>query len=239
MNTRPDEFVDAARVGSREALEKLVSAIQDPIHRLATRMLVNPEDAREATQEILIIVVTKLATFEGRSAFMTWVYSIAANHLTTARKVRDRDPRLTFDIFREDLHDGLADDTAVSAEHHVLLNELRVSCTMAMLLCVDLDHRIAYVLGEILEFEHGEAAEALGISKANFRQRLSRARTQINAFTAEICGLVNPSAKCSCPRRLPAAIRLGRVGQPAASASFAVRHPMRKPAAARGRSPTS
>ncbi len=92
-----------------------------------------------------------------------------------------------------------------------MLNELRMSCTMAMLLCLDRKHRIAYVLGDILEFDHSETAEILEISQANFRKRLSRARSDVVAFTANRCGIANTKAKCSCARRLPAAVKSGRV----------------------------
>lgn len=204
-----DRDVAAAQRGERKALEAVVRQVQDRVHHLAIRMLVNPEDAAEATQEILILVVTKLSTYRGESAFTTWVYRVAANYLQSARKIQARDPGLNFEMFRQDLESGLTESPA--ADDQVLLNELRISCTMAMLLCLDLKHRIAYVLGDILELGHAEAAEVLEISRENYRKRLSRARSEVVAFTANSCGLANPSAKCSCPRRLPAAIALGRV----------------------------
>lgn len=82
-----------------------------------------------------------------------------------------------------------------------------------LLLCLDREHRAAYVLGEILEFDHGEAAEVLNVSPANFRKRLSRARASVQEFTASTCGLATKNAPCSCRRRLPAAMRAGRIGQ--------------------------
>jgi RNA polymerase sigma factor (sigma-70 family) len=203
--------IDEAKKGNHAALETVVRAVQDSVHRLAMRMLANPDDALEATQEILITVVTKLSTFEGKSAFKTWVYRVAVNYLLNAKKFRDRDPGLSFEVFREDLHAGLVTDPAPSGEEDLLLSELRISCTMAMLLCLDLKHRVAYVLGDVLEFDHTEAADILSISKANFRQRLSRARNEVVAFTSAHCGLATNNAKCSCPRRLPAAKNLGRV----------------------------
>lgn len=204
-------LIDKAQAGDRKALEALVQGQQDAIHRLAMRFLVNPEDALEATQEILVLVVTKLSTFRGESAFRTWVYRIAVNYLLTAKKVLARDPGLSFEAFREDLHAGLVPDPDPSAEDKVALNELRISCTMAMLLCLDLKHRMAYVLGDILELDHGEAAAILEVSKPAYRQRLSRARKAVVDFTARDCGLANSKARCSCPKRLPAAIDLGRV----------------------------
>lgn len=213
-------LVQRAQQGHPDSLSALIRAVQDDVFHLSLRMLVRPEDAEDATQEILIRVTTRLSTFEGRSAFRTWVYRVAMNYLLTSRQVREREPGLSFDAFAADLADGLvegvADETAVPADDLVLLNELRVACTMAMLLCLDLNHRAAYLLGCVLEWSHQEAAAALDISADNFRQRLARARKEVEAFTARACGLVNEQAACSCPRRLPAAVARGRVRRPLA-----------------------
>ena len=205
-------IVTRAQQGEADALEQLVRLIQDRVHRLAIRMLVDPELAQDATQEILIRVVTKLSTFKGDSKFETWVYRVATNYLLTAKKILARDPGLSFEMFAADLVDGLVDDTIAAPEDHVMLNELRVRCTMAMLLCLDPAHRAAYVLGDILELDHREASDVLEIASATYRQRLSRARSKVQAFTAQSCGLASVQAACSCPRRLPAAMAAGRVG---------------------------
>lgn len=198
--------IQAAQSGDKAALERVIVAVQDRVHKLAMRMLANPEDAREATQEILIRVVTKLSTFRGDSAFQTWVYRIATNHLLTVRKGM---AGLTFEAFEADLHAGLSDTP--DAADTVMLNELRMACTMAMLLCLDVHQRLAYVLGDILEMEHTQAAELLAISPDTYRKRLSRARRDVQGFTARVCGLANPGAKCSCPRRLPTARAMKRL----------------------------
>ncbi|CAM2011403.1 RNA polymerase sigma factor [Acanthopleuribacter pedis] len=203
-----ETLVSKAQNGDKDALEGVVQAIQDDVHHLAMRMLVNPDDALDAVQDILILVITKLSTFSGRSAFKTWVYRVSFNYLLNAKKSLARDPGLSFDGFEQDLADGLGEKRI---EDPVLLNELRVSCTMAMLLCLDRAHRAAYIVGFILEIAHDEAAEILAISKTNYRQRLSRARQKVNAFTQRACGLVNSGAACSCPRRLPAAMAVGRI----------------------------
>ena len=80
-----------------------------------------------------------------------------------------------------------------------------------MLQCLDRPHRLAYILGEILEMEGEEAARVLDIRPAAFRKRLSRARDAVIAFTRAKCGLVNPDRPCRCRRRLQTALRVGRV----------------------------
>lgn len=209
MTNTLNALVRDAQDGSSAALEGVVEGVQDLVHHLAMRILVNPADAQDATQEILILVVTQLSTFKGESAFTTWVYRVATNYLLTAKKVAGR--KLNFEEFGADLESGLVPDPAPGAGDVVMLNELRIFCTMAMLLCLDMDHRIAYVLGDILELEQSEGSIILGITNANFRTRLSRARADIVAFTSQACGLANAGAKCSCPRRLPAATAHGCV----------------------------
>lgn len=200
-----------AQEGDRQALEDVLSGVQDQIHHLARRILVDPDDASEATQEILILVLTKLSTFRGDSAFSTWVFRVAVRYLVGAKKIRDRDLGLTFDAFAADLETGLVADPPEAPDEALLLNELRVSCTMAMLLCLSMDLRLAYVLGDIFELDHGEASEILDLTPAAYRKRLSRARSEVMAFTSDHCGLVGGKAKCSCPRRLPAGISSGRI----------------------------
>jgi len=213
MEESLDELVRRAREGDGESLERLVSGIQDRIYGLSLRMLWHPEDARDATQEILIRIVTRLATFRGESSFSTWAHRVAANYLLSARKSRLEQQGYTFQRFGEDLDEGLSDVAAVPAtgETALLLEEVRVGCTLGMLTCLDRPHRLAYILGEILEMEGEEAARVLAIRPAAFRKRLSRAREAIVAFTRAKCGLVSPERPCRCRRRVDQAVRLGRV----------------------------
>src|SRR5262245_35495938 len=131
--------------GDRAALERVVQAIQPDVQRLALRFLWHPQDAEDDSQEILIRVITRLETFKGERAFRTWVFRVATNTLLTLRAKR-AEHGLSLDEFGADLERGLADslpDTAQQVEHELLLEEVRVGCTMAMLQCLDRAHRLA------------------------------------------------------------------------------------------------
>jgi RNA polymerase sigma factor (sigma-70 family) len=86
MEPALEDLVQQAKDGKKEALESLVRRIQDRVYGLALRMLGYPADAEDAAQEILVKVVTHLDSFRQESAFSTWVYRVAANHLLTTRK---------------------------------------------------------------------------------------------------------------------------------------------------------
>lgn len=206
--------VERAKAGDRSALESLVRSVQRDVYGLALRFLWHPQDAEDATQEILIRVVTGLGGFRGDSSFRTWVYRIACNMLLTMRKKRMELQAMSFEEFSEDLARGLSNlrfHTGSDVDEALLLEEVKVGCTHAMLMCLDRNHRLAYILGEILELGHREAAEVLAISPTAFRKRLSRARASITSFMKRHCGLVNPQNACRCRRRVTAAINLGRV----------------------------
>src|SRR6185436_19154952 len=80
------ELVTRAKNGDRTALEQLVLRHQAWIYNIAVRMVFQPHDAEEVTQEVLVKVITKLSTFKGESKFRTWLYRIAANHVLNMKR---------------------------------------------------------------------------------------------------------------------------------------------------------
>lgn len=202
------ELIERARRGDKQALSQLVALTKDLVFNLAVRMLGNPADAEDAAQEILIRVVTGLATFRGESAFRTWVYKVASNHLLTARKRRAEESARSLDELGQMLAEGMsAGDPPV--EDQILLKEAKLACTSNMLLGLDRDHRLAFILGEILELSADEGAQVLEISSDAFRKRLSRARERMGAFAAKTCGLVDAANSCRCGTQMAWHIRLG------------------------------
>jgi len=197
--------------GDRDALENLIRALQGDIYGLALRMLCNREDAEDATQETLVRIVTRLSQFDFRSKLKTWAYRVAVNYILDVKKSAVERMNLSFERFAEDLTEGLGPEAPAETERSLLIEEVKIGCTLGMLQCLDRPHRLAYVLGEILELPGSEAAEALDISPDLFRKRLQHARSAILTFTRTYCGLASDAARCSCDRQVPASLRAGRV----------------------------
>ena len=199
--------VDRAKAGDAEAVETVVSALQHDVFRLALRMTAHHADAEDATQEILIKVITRLDSFRGESSIRTWAYRIAVRHILDRKRSRVEAMSLTFDQFGADLLDGLAADPDPDP---VMVEEVKRGCTLAMLTCLDREQRLAFVLADVFDLPAAEAASLCEVSEQAFRQRLSRARRTIEAFTRSYCGLVTASAPCRCDRRVARAEALGR-----------------------------
>lgn len=207
-------LVERAQGGDAGALEDVVRAVQDDVFGLAQRMLGHPDDAHDAAQEVLIRIVTKLSTFRGESGFRTWAYRVAAHGILNFRSGL-RIPERSFSEAGAQLDAALdqfeLQPAASEPERDVLVNEVKLACTQGMLLCLNRQHRLAYVLGEILELAGEDASTILGITAVAFRKQLSRAREQMEAFLREHCGLAVPENRCRCAKLLPTALAAGVV----------------------------
>jgi RNA polymerase sigma factor (sigma-70 family) len=217
QGTEPEDgaLVAGARSGEREALEALITRHQSWIYNVALRMLCHRQDAEDAAQEILVKALTSLASFEERSTFRTWLYRIAVNHLLNMRRGRRQTVRLTFACYGHGLDTTPdlepPDERTVPVDVRVLVDEARITCTTGMLLCLDREQRLVYILGEIFDLSDALGAELLETSGENFRQRLARARRDLHSFMNDKCGLVNPANPCRCAKKTRGFIEAGYV----------------------------
>ncbi len=199
--TTIEDLVEQAKMGDKDVLEEIIRRIQDRIYGLAIRMLFIPADAEDATQEILVKVITHLGTFKGESRFDTWVYSIASNHLLTTRKCRAERWQMTFDKCVHSIEEGALETengAFIEAEENLVVEETKIACVHYLLLCLKKEVRLAVILGDIFGVKSAEGAKILGLTPAAYRQRLSRGKKQLMGFLVEQCGLVDPKNPCHC-----------------------------------------
>ncbi|HZF79904.1 MAG TPA: RNA polymerase sigma factor [Rubrivivax sp.] len=212
------EVLQAATQGDLAAIDRLLLAIQPGVHNLAVRVLGQRDDAADATQEILLKVVTHLSGFRGEAAFTTWVWRVAHNHLLTARTRSAESPEVSLEAMAEKLDTGLDFATHAAQAHGVPgpltpqdkleARQVALACTQSMLMCLDRDQRLVYLLDTVFDLPSQEAAAVVGISPQAYRQRLSRARQRLHGFMGRTCGLVAHDAACRCERQLPAVRQL-------------------------------
>lgn len=205
--------MEAAKAGSLSALDRLLRRHEPWIFNLALRMVWRRQVAEDATQEILLKAVTHLGTFEGRSQFSTWLYRIAVNHLLNVRKSEMEERRMTFTDMGRSLDEcedsELPDESLLPIGHALLVEEAKLGCMTAMLMCLDRRQRLAFVLGEIFGVTSEQGGEVMEISAENFRQLLTRARRDLYHFMEDKCGLVNTANPCRCTKKAGAFMRNG------------------------------
>jgi hypothetical protein len=140
------------------------------------------------------------------------VHRVAANHLLTTRKRRAEQVTVSLEVLATHIEAGLACAVAapsIDTSQAVLSEEVRISCTQAMLLCLDREHRLAFILGEIFELTGEEAAFVLEITPGALRKRISRAQKAIIDFMKGRCGVYDAENPCRCSLQVPYAIRTG------------------------------
>ena len=210
-----EELVRLAASGDSAALSRLVEEVQHPVYKLALRFLGHPEDAKDASQEILVRVITNLGSFEGRSQFMTWVYTVAVRQLMRTRKRLVESSVQDAETFAAFLDQGMSDRdyTAEEAEYRMLCAEVRLSCTYGMLLCLSRPLRASYILGDAMGMPDTVAAEICGISRAAQRQRLARARRTMRTIIENRCGLIDAANPCRCGRQIESSLAAGEMPQ--------------------------
>ncbi|GBF51239.1 sigma-70 region 2 [Leptospira ryugenii] len=188
--------------GNRKAFEDLVRFFQPKVFALSLKFLWNPEDAEDATQEILIKVITNLGSFRKESKLSTWVYRIASNHLINSKRSLLEQKSIRFRQVEQELSKGNIIPSETNESTKNLALHVQAACTHAILLCLKRSYRIAFLLGEVFQVSSEEGAWIMNISEANFRKRLSRARIKMDQFLGKHCGLAKESNACRCENRI-------------------------------------
>lgn len=166
-------LVKKANAGDRKALEKVIHEIKDLVYNLSLKMLLFPEDAEDATQEILIKIVTHLSTFNYESKFTTWVYRVGTNYLINYKGNKSQSFARSFEDYATLVDLGQSPTVKHaknSGELSLLEEEVKVSCTQGLLLCLKPTDRLVYILSEILDFNGKEGALILDITPENYRK---------------------------------------------------------------------
>ena len=157
-----------AQRGDRAAVDAILREHHDTVRAVCHRIVIDRDDADDAVQNALISIVRALPSFDGRSAFRTWVYRIATNAaLDEVRRIRRRaiptDDQRTIDSAERDGTGAVDDRIDIAAAMNGLSEE----------------HRVALVLRHVADLEYEEIAVILDVPVGTVRSRLSRAREQL------------------------------------------------------------
>lgn len=221
-------LITKATAGDKASLETVILSIQDLVFNLSLRMLGSFPDAEDATQDILLKVMTHLSSFKGESAFSTWVFRIATNHLKNYRKHMFAKFPLSFEFYGDDIKNGKIGDVpdlTQNVEKSILAEELKLACTNVMLQCLDTESRCIFILGTMFKVDSRIAGDILGIAPEAYRQRLSRIRAKMADFLKEYCGEYG-NGTCRCVDRVNYAIQNHRIHPAQLSFTSAVQKSM-------------
>lgn len=210
-----EALVKRSLAGDKLALEQLIKIHQPFIYNVAWKMVHDPQDAFDLTQETLIKVITKLAQFKFKSSFRTWLYRIVVNEFLQTKRRKGADRFTSFEDYGEALDSVPNPDLNKEEEiaFQELSTEMQISCMSGMLMCLNREQRLIYILGDTFGVDHNVGAEIFEISKQNFRVKLHRARKELYNFMNNKCGLVNKENPCRCPKKAKVLSQMGVVSK--------------------------
>lgn len=189
-------LIREALEGNKKSLENLIKIHQDYVYNVALRLFLDPNDALDATQEVLIKVVTHLKTFNGKSQFRTWLYRIVFNHFINSKERKIE--KFYLHQYNNNKVDIPENDNPIS---EVEIEEVRILCSTAMLMCLNREQRLLYIIGEIFGADHTIGAELFETTTANYRVKLHRAKSDLMNFVSGKCGIIDPKNSCRCPKK--------------------------------------
>ncbi len=175
-------LIAQAQQGDKAALAALVAAHQDTVYNVALRMCGNAHDAEETLQETFLNAITALPRFEGRSRLSTWLYRIASNACLMRRRAAARSAEVVSVEQAQDSSNGglpryfvdwsgLPEAALLDAELHTVMEEAIAQLPP--------DLRIVFIWRDLEGLSTAETADVVGISEANVKVRLHRARMQL------------------------------------------------------------
>ncbi|MCX6163860.1 MAG: RNA polymerase sigma factor [Ignavibacteriae bacterium] len=211
-----EELIGKAVNGDKYSFEELIKRHQNWIYNIALRMVFYSDEAKDVTQEVLIKIITKLSSFKMQSSFRTWIYRIVVNHVLNMKKSKGEKSHATnFDDYGKAIDNtpdfDLSYETNLSFDTNIVIEEVKLSCMNGMLLCLDREQRIIFIIGSIFGVADKVGAEIMEISNENFRQKLSRARKDLFNFMNHKCGLIHKSNPCHCSKKAKALVSSGYV----------------------------
>jgi RNA polymerase sigma-70 factor (ECF subfamily) len=184
---RDDEHDDTlarrAADGDSGALDALLRDHSALVHGVCRRILGNPDDALDATQEALLGIARKIGSFDGRSKFSTWAYRVATNAALDESRRRARRPLPSESLPESSGHPGHATTghsgtghSGTAASDTGLADRLDVDAALAHLTP---EYRAAVALRDLVGMDYAEIAVVLDIPPGTVRSRISRGRAAL------------------------------------------------------------
>lgn len=179
-----EALVERARAGDLAAFEDLVCRHEQRLYTLARRMTGNDQDAEDVTQQSFISALQHLDGFRGDAKFQTWLMRITTYAALRIIRKRKGLPMVSLDAATEPDEDGSVPHPEYIADWRSAPDELAGHGETRRLIddaleTLDAKHRMVFLLRDVEGFSVRETAEALGISEANTKVRLLRARLQL------------------------------------------------------------
>ena len=215
IGVHPEEAVviQQLKAGSEDAFAWLISRYQQPLYSLIYRILPNPGDAADITQEVFVKVFRGISRFQGEASLRTWIYRIALHEALNQRRWWSRHVKHEVTIEAdyasgsEDSHPALVDTLVDQHESpfEAAAHAEMASHIEAALRQVPEPFRTVVVLRDIEGFGYEEIAEILNANLGTVKSRLMRGRAHLKSRLAPYVQAASRRPSHASSLSLPAA----------------------------------
>lgn len=179
------EAIQRARNGDRSVFEYLYRLHSRRVYALCLHMVGNTADAEDLTQEAFLLLLRKIHTFRGESAFSTWLHRLAVN-LVLMRLRKKSPPSVPIEATPDPDDETASPSIDIGAPDLLLegsIDRINLERCIAQL---PVGYRSIFVLHDIQGYEHNEIAEILGRSVGDSKSQLHKARTRLREQLHEL-----------------------------------------------------
>ncbi len=176
------ELLAELRAGSEQAFASLLATFERPIYNFLCRLLEDPEDAPDVTQEVFLKVFRNISGFKGEATLKTWIFKIAFSEILNRLrwwKRRYRFATVSLDDNGNENGNGFHVADKGPTPEQILHSKERENAIQQALEKLSSDHRSIIVLRDVEGFSYNEIADVLGVSVGTVKSRLARARADL------------------------------------------------------------
>lgn len=184
------ELARQAIAGNRPSLDAIADMLLPRVHGACRRLLSNPDDAREASQDVMLRILTRLKQFDGRSSLVTWATRVAMNHCLSLRRRQVLARNITQVVVQQSLATadahraftaGVGHRKEPSSASGVKSPEFRdqLGALAAAWDTLEAEAAGILLLRDIQELDYETIAEILNIPLGTVKSRLFRARASL------------------------------------------------------------
>ncbi len=193
MSDNEKALLEKAKNGDLAAFEKLIESYQKKVYNIVYRMIGNPDDASELTQEVFIRVFRSIRNFKEESQFSTWIYKIATNicldelRKQKKHKVISLDEEIKSDEgeMKRQIEDNKPQPDIIAEK-----NELKKTVRNAILSLPD-EYRVVIIMRDIKGLSYDEIAQITKCPEGTVKSRINRARKALRTILCSKRELLN------------------------------------------------
>ena len=177
-----NEIIRSVLRGNVNDFEKLVTAYEKNVYNIALKMVGDPDDAADMTQETFIKAYRALSGFRGDSKFSSWLYRIASNVCLDFLRSRSRHPQVSLSTVDEDDRATFELPDMRQNPEEQLMKKLGMEAVRRGLEQLPEQQRQILVLRELGGLSYAELAQTLGLEEGTVKSRIFRARKRLCAL---------------------------------------------------------